>query len=689
MKTNARTFSGDLLFSIKTFIAAITSLYIAFAWNLSQPYWALLTVMIVAQPYTGMVRSKALYRFMGTFIGASVAVLLVPNLVNVPELLTFSMALWIGLCLYLSLIDGTPRSYAFILSGYTTALIGFPSVEHPQLIFSTAVTRVEEVCLGVLCTFVVNELFFPRSSSALFMSRVERWLADVGEWAREILTGTATPSSMEKRSHRLSIEMVGLAALGLFASYDARNSREVEGMNILRAGTGTFLPLLSEIARHLEKLRTHSPERLQEIQPLLNTVSDWIGHFGSQENPVPTSLLQAVRDKSRLSRSEVSEPEALSASLMDLIGDFLERWSKCQALRLALLQGKDGDLPISSASVTLHHRDHMLAALSAMAAILAVSLCSAFWILSQWPEGAIATMMAAVVSSFFAFMDDPAPAILRFLIYLNAGSIVGILFLYTLLPMAHDFLGLTVLLSFILIPAGIFLARPEKTLQVLAFSIGFGGLIALSSTYSADFAHTLNTAISQSFGVFLAAGITRLVRSVGADWSVKRMVRADWKDLARIAAGQSDGSPIPDGTVTARVGVPVRMIERTSQLAIRLQALSPGERRLFSPSLLHVGMARKLMGLVSSRDHLPTQAQEAVSSLLGALSRYFGIFHSPGEKTPLSLEESFDRTRTSLCKWSKSQTVRNALVLLAGIRCLLPLPAARQNAPFQTGKSSS
>ena len=90
---------GELLFSLKTFAAALIALWIAFLWNLHQPYWALLTVLIVAQPYTGMVRSKALYRFVGTFVGAAMAIFLVPNLVNLPLLLVMALALWIALFL--------------------------------------------------------------------------------------------------------------------------------------------------------------------------------------------------------------------------------------------------------------------------------------------------------------------------------------------------------------------------------------------------------------------------------------------------------------------------------------------------------------------------------------------------------------------------------------------------------------
>jgi uncharacterized membrane protein YccC len=40
-------------------------------------------------------------------------------------LLSLALACWVGLCLYVSLLDRTPRSYVFMLAGYTAGLIGF------------------------------------------------------------------------------------------------------------------------------------------------------------------------------------------------------------------------------------------------------------------------------------------------------------------------------------------------------------------------------------------------------------------------------------------------------------------------------------------------------------------------------------------------------------------------------------
>ncbi|MEJ2794497.1 FUSC family protein, partial [Iodobacter sp. LRB] len=104
---------GEISFSLKSFAAAMLALYIAFSMDLPRPFWAMLTAYIVAHPFSGAVRSKAIYRVIGTVLGSVVTLLLVPNLVNAPELLLLALALWISLCIYLSLLDRTPRSYTF------------------------------------------------------------------------------------------------------------------------------------------------------------------------------------------------------------------------------------------------------------------------------------------------------------------------------------------------------------------------------------------------------------------------------------------------------------------------------------------------------------------------------------------------------------------------------------------------
>ncbi|MGO8264173.1 FUSC family protein, partial [Rhizobium ruizarguesonis] len=78
----------DWIFASKTFIAGMLALYIAFELNLSYPIWAIGTVFVIANPYSGMMASKSIYRILGTLIGAIFAIAVMPHLVNNQGVLT-------------------------------------------------------------------------------------------------------------------------------------------------------------------------------------------------------------------------------------------------------------------------------------------------------------------------------------------------------------------------------------------------------------------------------------------------------------------------------------------------------------------------------------------------------------------------------------------------------------------------
>ena len=144
------------------------------------------TVYIVAQPLIGAMRSKAIYRLIGTLMGAAATVLLVPNLVDAPELLTAALALWTGVCLYIALLDRTPRSYLFMLAGYTAVLIGFPAVTTPDAIWDIALSRVEEIGLGIICTTIVSTVVFPCELGPLLSDRILAWVGRASTWTEEV-----------------------------------------------------------------------------------------------------------------------------------------------------------------------------------------------------------------------------------------------------------------------------------------------------------------------------------------------------------------------------------------------------------------------------------------------------------------------------------------------------------------------
>src|SRR4051795_12374609 len=185
----------DWAFSIKTFGAAMLALFLAMWIDLPRPYWAVGTVYVTSQVLAGATRSKALYRVCGTLLGAVVTVILVPNLVNSPELLTLAIALWVAICLYFSLLDRTPRSYLMMLGGYTAALIGFPAVADPGAIFDTAVARAEEITLGILCASLVGSIVLPQSVAPVIAARLDQWFAAARAWSSAVLARSPAGNS--------------------------------------------------------------------------------------------------------------------------------------------------------------------------------------------------------------------------------------------------------------------------------------------------------------------------------------------------------------------------------------------------------------------------------------------------------------------------------------------------------------
>jgi uncharacterized membrane protein YccC len=136
-------------------------------------------------------RSKAIYRVVGTFLGAVFAVAVVPVLVDTPMILSSVLALWVGGCLTVSLLDRSARSYTLMLAGYTAAIIAFPSVNQPYAVFDTAVARVTEITLGIVAATLTHSLFLPQSVAVPLGARLERWLADAHAWLADCVRDPA------------------------------------------------------------------------------------------------------------------------------------------------------------------------------------------------------------------------------------------------------------------------------------------------------------------------------------------------------------------------------------------------------------------------------------------------------------------------------------------------------------------
>src|SRR6266436_6796849 len=177
------------IFAAKTTASGLIALLVAFAFNLDQPYWALLTVFFVAQPQSGLVLAKSFYRIIGTVLGAAGALVLIALFAQERVLFLGALAIWIGLCTFASAQARNFAAYGFVLSGYTAAIVGIPGALDPGNAFFTAVARVTEILLGIMTTAAISHLVLPVSLAASLRRAVATGRAELADYAAALLRG--------------------------------------------------------------------------------------------------------------------------------------------------------------------------------------------------------------------------------------------------------------------------------------------------------------------------------------------------------------------------------------------------------------------------------------------------------------------------------------------------------------------
>jgi uncharacterized membrane protein YccC len=649
----------DWAFSLKTFGAGMLALFLAFWIDLPNPYWALGTVYITSQVLAGATRSKALYRVLGTLLGAVVSVALVPNLVNSPELLTLAIALWVAACLYFSLLDRTPRSYLMMLGGYTAALIGFPAVGDPGTMFDTAVARAEEITLGIICAGLMNTVVLPQSVAPVITGRLDLWLRDARAWVIGVLGGARTGADTQATRLKLASDAVAFDALATPLRYDMTGAeRSADSMATLRQHMLMFLPIASAISDRIETLE-RARALPQRLRTLLDDMAAWLAS-GTTER-AEAERLKAEADAIEPGLGAGPSWDALVlASLLARLRDFIDLRQDARILQRHIANGtpvtEDLTFRYTAAARTIRHRDHGMALLSAVGVFITILVTCAIWIATGWPHGSAAPMMAAVGCSFFAAQDDPAPFIVSFANSAILGAVGAGAYLFAILPLATTFEMLVLALAPALLLCGVFMAQPKTAPLAMGAAVNGSAMIAIQGSYSADFAAFTNSSVAVILGMWVAAIVTRLVRSVGAGWSARRLRAVNRGALARAAKRQG----AQNGLELAAL-----MLDRVGLIAPRLAALPSDDAEWTADLLAEVRVGINVVELRRDRRQLSNTAREAVERLLAALCRHF---NGKADDPSPELLDTIDAALDAVSADAGSPAGRAALMGLVGIR---------------------
>lgn len=244
-----------LLFSVTTFVAAALVLLISFAVSFPRPWWALLTVYVTAQPMAGTFRPKTIYRVAGIATGAIVTVAVAPNLQNSPALLVLCLALWIGFCIYLAVLDRTPRAFLFQMAAFSSAVICFPYLDDPTNIFITAASRVEEMSVAILCVTIAHRVVKPANNRPVIHERALSFLGDACRWTAEAF-GTRHARLEHAHRRKLAADVTELGIIATALPFDQRFALATrDTVTALQHRLAALLSIASAAANRLDQLR--------------------------------------------------------------------------------------------------------------------------------------------------------------------------------------------------------------------------------------------------------------------------------------------------------------------------------------------------------------------------------------------------------------------------------------------------
>jgi uncharacterized membrane protein YccC len=531
-----------LAFSLRAVFASLLALDIAFALQLDAPYWAAMTIWMVAQPTPGMAVSRGFYRIVGTLVGALAGVVLMACFAQTPELFIFALALWVGATTLASNLLRNFRSYGAVLAGYTAAIVALGAYHNPEHTLEIAFARGSATIIGIACFMLVASLFAPHRAYAITRARLRGALA----WTARRAALPAATTIPEKIA--LGAPLINeLILLDTEVEFAAAESPEFR----LHAATARSLlaHLIAAIAakRSMDaRLLRAGPLAPPEL-PRALADADTLFHSapGLLDRDQAAGLAAAIAQlRARVAEidpitSGTSAPVLIDSQVIldrldDLLrhlDDALQDWASLEGASLRPATG-------------LHlnfHRDHRAALINGARAFLAVIAAGAFWIASAWSSGTGLVIMASVVCSLFSAFPRPDRAGLSFLTGAALSLPCAFVWNFFILQNVSGFPLLAFALALFLVPAALFLLDPRKSLIAVAACVNFIIISRPTNPMDYDVVSFLNNAVATVAGVAFGVLAYRLFLPPDPAAARRYVIHRLRQGLGRLAAQ----NPIP------------------------------------------------------------------------------------------------------------------------------------------------
>jgi uncharacterized membrane protein YccC len=542
----ARAAGPPLLFGLRLWASVCLALYVAFWLELDNAYWAGTSAAIVCQPHLGASLRKSWFRMIGTVVGAVAIVVLTAVFPQNRFGFLVGLALWGGACALVATLLRNFAAYAAALAGFTAAIVasdqlGATGGPNGQA-FMLAVYRVSEIWIGIVSAGIVL-------AGTDFGDAPRRLAAQFAAVAAEIAKGFSS-----------SLALAGLSPSDTLQPVRRELIRRVIALD----------PIVDESLGEFSRLRYHSPLLQGAIDGLFYALAAWrsavvrLSHLpkdvARQEanailRGIPPELQSAARAGQTTTwtgnpsgkRSECDAAaralralptgspslQLLAAHAANLLAGFAAVLDG-----LALLVADPARTRSPRRRMMLHVPDWLPALVNGGRAFVTIGAVEVFWIVTEWPNGALAITFTAIAVILLAPRADAAYAqAVRLMIGVALAAVCAAIILFAVLPQLTSFAGFSVAMALYLVPVGMLMAQASPAMFVLfiGMSGNFVPLLAPANQMSYDTVQFYNSALAIVAGAGVGALSFRLLPPLSPAFRVARLLELTLRDLRRLA----------------------------------------------------------------------------------------------------------------------------------------------------------
>lgn len=473
-------------FTLRTTAAALLAFAVTESLGIHHPWWAAMTVWLVAQPTRGLLLERSLARLVGTICGASAGALILGFLAQDWLFALTAVAAWLALCAGLGSVFRHFRNYGFVLAGYTAAIVVLFGLGDGNSDPGLALDRVLCTVIGILSSTLVSFRPLPVVERGL-ATREKDVLRRALLHVEGFLLGRAQQATSALVSEIGALDRV----IDEYAAGSFHHRREARRV---RYASGVLLELIA---------LTALPQRSGAVAALPLEVTDGIGE--------------------RVWRLAAASVNAGQSAMADALGELV----------LVLNPGGGAlQVPIKP------DFDPASAWRAAARPVIALTIATAIWQASGWQTGAMMVMTAALFTSLFSSHDQGNQMVIQVLLGTFSGALAGIAARLFLLPYVGGLLPTLLCITPFLLVGAWLMRQPATSKMAIDLTMTFL-LTAQPGSAAASAAITLSEAAAIVAGVLIAATTFWLILPATPEVRCCLLARRIARLTARVATSPS------------------------------------------------------------------------------------------------------------------------------------------------------